>query len=628
VSGALPAVDDRIERCAVTCCSPGWLAGGFAPGRSGTAVVVNVADALVSRLAEWGVERIFGFSGDGIDPILAALDRAGHPQFVAARHEESAALMATAHAKWTGGTGCCLATHGPGAIHLLNGLYDAKLDKRPVVAIVAQQLQTVLGSGYQQEIDAGVLFADSCRAYTATVTTPEQLRFVVDKAVRTAQVRRAPVCVIVPHDVQRLDMPDELSHEHGIVNSAVGWRPPRVVPTDAALDAAAAVLNAGERIAMLVGQGAQGARDEVVAIAERLGAGVAKALLGKAVVPDDLPFVTGVVGHLGTIASERMMQACDTLLLVGTSEPYTEFLPHPGQARAVQVDIDGANLATRYPVEVAVTGDAGETLRALVTRVGNRDRSAWRTWIEAEVVAWWQVAERRACRAADPLNPQLLFHELSNRLPDDALLAVDVGSVTYWYARHIQMRGTMAGHLSSTLASMGSAMPYAVAAKLAHPRRLVVALLGDGAMQMNGLNELVTIAHWWGRWDDPRLPILVVDNGDLNTVTWEQREMEGDPSFPASQHVPSMPYADYAHLLGLDGRVVDAPGDVAEAWDDALRAERPFLIHARVDPAVPLLPPRLPDDAAKRIRRALADEGGERAARARRLLEAELADQA
>jgi pyruvate dehydrogenase (quinone) len=427
--------------------------------------------------------------------------------------------------------------------------------------------------------------------------------------------------------VQQLEMPDTIPHAHGHIATAIGWRSPRVVPPDDALDAAARVLDDGQRIAILVGQGAMGATGEVIELARRLDAGVAKALLGKAVLADDLPFVTGAVGHLGTTASETLMQGCDTLLMIGTNEPFTEFLPPAGQARAVQIDIDGANLGNRYPTEVNLAGDASETLRALLPRLQSRDRSDWRRCIEGAVARWWDIAERRARREADPVNPQLLFHELSARLPDDALLAVDVGSVTYWYARHIRMRGTMRGHLSSTLASMGSAMPYAVAAKLVHPDRLVLALLGDGAMQMNGINELITVADRWADWADPRLPILVLDNGDLNEVTWEQREMEGDPAFATSQSLPRVPYADYARSLGLGATYVDAPQDVGPAWEEALTADRPFLIHAVVDAAVPLLAPRLDPPIRSRLLAALDREGGALASRARTLLLAELADQ-
>jgi pyruvate dehydrogenase (quinone) len=399
------------------------------------------------------------------------------------------------------------------------------------------------------------------------------------------------------------------------------------LPAEDALNDAVQVLDAGACPAILVGQGAARAGEEVVAIAEKLGAGVAKALLGKAVVSDHLPFVTGAIGHLGTTASEFLMRECDTLLMVGTNEPFTEFLPTPGQARAVQIDIDPRNLGSRYPTEVNLVGDATEALRALLPRLARRSRAEWRQRVEDAVETWWEIANRRAHRPAKPLNPQLLFHELSPRLPDDALLAVDVGSCTYWYARHVRMRGQMVGHLSSTLASMGSALPYAVAAKVAHPGRLVVALAGDGAMQMNGINELITVARMWREWDDPRLPILVLDNGDLNEVTWEQREMEGDPTFPASQAVLSIPYAEYARLLGLEGTIVDSPADVGGVWDIALHADRPHLIHAVVDPAIPLLPPRLESDAANKLLAALLAEGTPVAERARDLVLGELDDQ-
>jgi pyruvate dehydrogenase (quinone) len=571
-----------------------------------------VADALVRRLTDWGIDRIFGYSGDGVDPILGALRRAGgDPGFVAARHEENAAFMACGQAKYTGGVGCCMATHGPGAIHLLNGLYDAKLDKQPVVALIAQQYRSALGSTYQQEIDANTLFKDVCSAYLQTVTVPEQLYLVVDRAVRTALTTRQPTAVIIPHDIQQLDMPEELPHRHGVVPSAVGVHRPRVMPSDDGVTEAAALLNSGKRVAILVGQGAAGAAEEVAAVADVLGAGVAKALLGKAVLSDDLPFVTGAVGHLGTTASHELMTGCDTLLMVGTNEPFTEFLPKPGQARGVQIDIDGRNLGHRYPTEVNIVGDARETLRALLPRLERQPDRGWRRHIEAAVQEWWTMLEQRARAGADPLNPELVFHELSPRLPDDTWVAVDVGSVTYWYARHLRLRGTMRAHLSSTLASMGSALPYAVAAKLARPDGLVVALAGDGAMLMNGINELVTVADRWRSWADPRLPILVLHNGDLNEVTWEMREMEGDPRFDASQDVPAFPYADYAELLGLGGIRLDSPEDVGPAWEKALAADRPVVVEAIVDPSVPLLPPFLQPEQAEKLRAGLAQEASE-----------------
>jgi pyruvate dehydrogenase (quinone) len=578
----------------------------------------TVADAVVERLRAWGVRRIFGYSGDGINGFLGALQRAGDIEFVQARHEESAALMACAHAKYTGELGVVTSTQGPGAVHLLNGLYDAKLDRKPVLAIIGQQHRSVLGSAYQQEIDLPVLFADVAAQYSATIDDPEQVPLVVDRAVRVAHATSSPTCLVFPHDVQKAEAAALPDRAHGTIHTAVGVEPARVVPSDDALRRAADVLSSGTRVAILAGQGTRNAGRQLIEVADRLGAGVAKALLGKPAIPDDLPFVTGAVGHLGTTASQALMDGCDTLLLVGTNEPYTEFLPRPGQARAVQIDIDARNLGSRYPTEVNLVGDAALTLEALLPLLEPSGDGAWRELVEAEVAGWWTDAERRATAELDgALNPQRLLWELSSRLPDDALLAVDVGSVTYWYARLIRLRAGMDAHLSSTLASMGSAMPYAIAAKLAYPGRLVVALAGDGAMQMNGINELITIAARWRDWADPRLPILVLQNRDLSEVSWEMREMEGAPRWAPSQDLPAVDYAAYARLLGLGGITVTAPDEVAAAWDEALSADRPVLIDAIVERDAPLLPPTMPDTTAEQLHASL-DAEGRAGARARR----------
>ncbi|HEV7861857.1 MAG TPA: thiamine pyrophosphate-binding protein, partial [Acidimicrobiia bacterium] len=440
----------------------------------------TVADVVVERLRAWGVTRMFGYSGDGIDGLMGALQRDGGIEFVQARHEESAAFMACAHAKYTGDLGVVTSTQGPGAIHLLNGLYDAKLDHKPVLAIIGQQRRSVLGSAYQQEIALPLLFSDVAAQYLTTIEVPEQVPSVVDRAIRVALSTRSPTCLVFPHDVQTAPAPELPAREHGVIHTATGWEPPVVVPPAEALERAAAVLNAGRRVAIVVGQGAATAASQVAAVADVLGAGVAKALLGKAVLPDDLPYVTGAIGHLGTTASQVLVDGCDTLLLIGTNEPYTEFLPPPGQARGVQIDIDGRNVGNRYPTEINLVGDAGATLDRLLPLLRAKPDRTWRHVVESAVADWWTDSERRALAPGCPLNPQRLVWELSPRLPDDALLAVDVGSITYWYARHLRLRGTMQAHLSSTLASMGSAMPYAVAAKLAYPGRLVVALAGDG----------------------------------------------------------------------------------------------------------------------------------------------------
>jgi pyruvate dehydrogenase (quinone) len=560
---------------------------------------VNVSDFIIERLGEWGVRRIYGYPGDGINGIMGALQRAEERmEFVQVRHEEMAAFMACGHAKFTGEVGVCLATSGPGAIHLLNGLYDAKLDHQPVVAIVGQQARAALGGSYQQEVDLVSLFKDVAHEYVQLVTEPEQVRHVIDRALRIALAEQTVTCVIVPNDLQSEDVANP-PHEHGTVHSAAGWSRPRLVPRDDDLARAAEVLNAGERVAMLVGAGALAATDEVVEVAEVLGAGVAKALLGRAAVPDDLPFVTGSIGLLGTRPSWELMTGCDTLLMVGTSFPYSEFLPQEGQARAVQIDRDGRMLGIRYPTEVNLVGDSAETLRLLLPLLERKHDRSWREQVEQSVAEWWRVIEARAMNDADPINPQRVFWELSPRLPDDCILTADSGSAANWFARDLKLRRGMMATLSGNLATMGCGVPYAIAAKFAHSSRVAIALVGDGAMQMNGLNELLTVAKYWQRWADPRLIVLVLNNGDLNQVTWEQRVMEGDPKFEASQDVPAFDYAAFARELGLKGLRVESPDAIGTAWDEALAADRPCVVDVVTDPEVPPLPPHITFEQAK-----------------------------
>ena len=576
----------------------------------------TVADLVVERLRSWGVPRLFGYAGDGIDPMLAALQRAGgDPEFVPTRHEELAAFMASGHAKYTGRPGVCLATQGPGAIHLLGGLYDAKLDRRPVVAIVGQVMSTALGSGYLQEVDLHALFKDVCGQYLQTAFAPEQVPMLVDNAMRTAIATSTPTCLILPHDVQQADAPEEVPHTHGVVPSAVVIGRARSVAPQEDLRRAVDVLSRGSRVALLVGRGAAGAARDVERVVERLGAGVTVSLVGKPVLPEDAPWHTGVMGHLGTTASAELMAQCDTLLIVGCNDPWTEFYPAPGQARAVQIDIDARVVGSKYPVEVALVGDAGETLRALLAHLPRTPNRTWQAKVTDSVSRWRELAEQRAHHPADPLNPELVVHELSDHLPADARVAVDVGSATYWYARHLRLPPGVPAHVSSYLASMGCALPYGMAAKLDAPDRPVVALAGDGAMQMNGLLELITIADRWRSWADPRFVVLVLHNRDLNEVSWEQREIEGEPRYPVSQRVPEFPYAGYAELLGLRGLRVDSPDMVTKAWQQAFEADRPVVVEAVVDPSVPLLAPHLPDQKAGMIYRGLAGESDGAAAR-------------
>ncbi|HSB40084.1 MAG TPA: thiamine pyrophosphate-requiring protein [Gaiellaceae bacterium] len=559
-----------------------------------------VADYVLQRLTKWGVHRIYGYPGDGINAFLGAFDRAGgDPEFIQVRHEEMAAFMACGHAKFTGEVGVCIATSGPGAIHLLNGLYDAKLDHQPVVAIVGQQAMASLGGNYQQEVDLTTLFKDVAHEFVHMATDPAQVRHLVDRAVRIALDQRTVTCVVVPNDLAAEKAVESPPHEHGTIHSGLGYSRPKVVPQDGDLEHAAQVLNASEKVAILVGQGAMHAGDEVVQVAETLGAGVAKALLGKAALPDDLPFVTGSIGLLGTKPSWELMMGCDAFLMVGSSFPYSEFLPREGKARGVQIDIDGRMVGIRYPMEVNLVGDSKETLQALLPRLERKENRSWREQIEQGVREWWELIEHRAQLDADPLNPQRVFSELSQRLPDGAIVTSDSGSAANWYARNLKLRKGMMGSLSGTLATMGAGVPYAIAAKFAHPQRPVLALVGDGAFQMNGMNELITIAKYWERWPDPRLVVLVLHNDDLNQVTWEQRAMEGDPKYEGSQQLPDFPYARYAELLGFLGIRVDRADEVGPAWDEALSADRPVVYEALTDPEVPPLPPHITLQEAK-----------------------------
>ncbi|KRP47845.1 pyruvate dehydrogenase (quinone) [Pseudomonas libanensis] len=564
-------------------------------------MTMTVGDFLVERLSEWGVTRIFGYPGDGINGVFGALNRAkGKIEFVQARHEEMAAFMASAHAKFTGELGVCIATSGPGAAHLLTGLYDARMDHMPVLAIVGQQARAALGSHYQQELDLLSMFKDVAGAFVQQASAPAQVRHLVDRAVRTAVGERRVTAIILPNDLQ--EQPYEApARAHGTVHSGVGYTKPRVLPYAADLQRAAEVLNGGEKVAILVGAGALGATDEVIAIAEALGAGAAKALLGKAVLPDDLPWVTGSIGLLGTEPSYKLMTECDTLLMIGSGFPYSEFLPREGQARGVQIDLQPDMLSLRYPMEVNLVGDAKETLAALLPLLERKSQRKWRKQVEGWRGSWEKTLEKRALAKAKPINPQRVVHELSPRLPDHAIITCDSGSCANWYARDLKIRRGMQCSLSGGLASMGAAVPYAIAAKFAHPQRTVVALVGDGAMQMNNLAELITVAKYWRQWQSPKWICAVFNNEDLNQVTWEQRVMEGDPKFEASQNIPDVPYHLFAISLGLKGIFVEHEDDVAAAWEQALASDVPVLIEFKTDPNVPPLPPHIKLEQAKKF---------------------------
>jgi pyruvate dehydrogenase (quinone) len=565
----------------------------------------TVASFMLNRLHEWGVKRIYGYPGDGINGLLGAFHEVGDRiEFVQVRHEELASFAACGHAKLTGEVGVCMATSGPGGIHLLNGLYDAKLDHAPVVAIVGQQKTMSLGGNYQQEVDLQSLFKDVASEFVQVCMAPEQAQHLIDRAVRIAKATRSVTCVIVPDDVQEQKYAAP-PRAHGAVFSSKGWSEPRVVPTPEDLRAAADILNSGQKVAMLVGQGAARGPAELEQVADLLGAGVAKALNGRDVLPDDLPYVTGPIGLLGSKPSYELMENCDTLLMVGSSFPYSEFLPKPGQARGIQIDIDGRLLGIRYPMELNLVGDAKDTLAELIPLLERKQDRSWRDEIEHQVQRWWDTLADVATIQADPINPQLVFHELSKRLPDQVILLADSGSATNWWARHLKLRRGMRTALSGTLATMCPSVPYALAAKFAHPDRPVIAALGDGAFQMLGMNGLIDIAHYRDRWRNQQLVILVLNNRDLNQVTWEQRVLSGDPKLDASQVLPDFPYARYAELLGLRGIRVDRPDQVADAWDEALAADGPVVLEAVTDPEVPPLPPHIRLEQAKKLAKAL-----------------------
>ncbi len=584
-------------------------------GRTASGPGGKVSDYVLNRLKEWGIHRIFGYPGDGINGFLGAFHRAaGDPEFIQPRHEEMAAFMATAHAKFTRDLGVCIATSGPGAIHLLNGLYDAKLDHQPVLAILGQQKQISVGAAFQQEVDLNTLFKD-VTAYVTTVMHPASARHAIDRAIRIALSNRAPSAIIFPEDIQEMKAMEAPPRIHGAVYSSLGYIKPEIIPPKDQIERAANILNRAERVAILVGQGAAKAENEVIEAAEVLACGVAKALLGRAHPPDDLPFVTGSIGLLGTRPSYEMVMSCDALFMIGTGFPYAEWLPKEGACKCVQIDIDGRYIGNRFPADVPLVGDSRLTLQALLPLLKpKRDRS-WREKIESDVSKWWTIMKEHAMQSGDPMNPQRVVYELSRRLPDRCILTADSGSSTNWWARQLKMRKGMDASLSGTLATMGPAAPYAIAARFAFPDRPVIATLGDGAFQMNGMNEMITVKRYMDRLMAKGAPMIfcVFNNQDLNLVTWEQRVLSGDPKFMGSQYIPNIPYAEYAELLGFKGIYCDSTERIGSAWDEALATtDRPVLLEVKVDREIPPLPPHIKFEMAKKMMSALAGDEPER----------------
>jgi pyruvate dehydrogenase (quinone) len=572
--------------------------------------MATVSDFTIERLHAWGVRRIFGYPGDGINGLITAIDMhqrahqaAGDAiDFVQVRHEEQAAFMACAHAKFTGELGVCLATSGPGAIHLLNGLYDAKNDHVPVLALAGQAAMSAMGSEYQQEVDLHALFKDVASSYLVTLMDPAGVRHAIDRAIRGALGDRSVTALIFPKDLQEERAVDQPPHAMNFTASSIGFSRGRMLPPENELARAADVLNTGSKVAMLE------------AIADRLQAGCAKALLGKALLPDDLPWVTGTLGLLGTLASNDMMRECDTVLMVGTNFPYAQFLPAGGKARGVQIDINPQRLGIRYPIEVNLQGGARETLEALLPLLDAKTDDGWRATIgRKRHHAQGTDAARERIAGTDGINPADLFAALDRRLPDNCIVTADAGTSTNWAARHLHMRRGMKFSLSGGLATMGSAVPYAIAAKFAYPDRTPVALTGDGAMQMNGMNELITLKRYLNRFADGRIVFVVANNRDLNQVTWEMRTESGAPDFPGSQHLPDVSMAAFAQLLGFGGARVENVEELDDAIDAAFAARGPFVLEVLTDPNISMLPSHVTREQAVSFGRALLKgdpEGG------------------
>ena len=558
----------------------------------------TAADILVESLIEWGVDVVFGIPGDGINGIMEALrKRQEQIRFIQTRHEETAALAAVGYAKFTGRLGVCPATSGPGGIHLLNGLYDAKLDGAPVLAITGLQYHDLLSTRTQQDVELDKLFADAC-AYSARIMGPAHVENVVELACRTALASRQPTHVTMPVDVQSLAVGKSERSPRNVARHvsnvpAYGAQ----LPDRDALERAADILNQGKRIFILAGRGALGARAELIEIARRLQAPVGTALLGKGAIPDDDPHATGGVGLLGTRPSQEALEGCDTLLIVGSSFPYVEYYPKPGAARAVQLDADPSRIGLRYPVEVGLVGDSARTLRALLDHIRPREDSAFLEEVQQGIGDWRALMEERGTRADTPMKPQRVVHELDKLLDDDAIIITDSGTITAWTARHIRMRGAQMFGCSGSLATMACALPYAIGAAVAYPGRQIVAVIGDGGLSML-LADLVTLRKY-----ALDAKIVVIRNDTLGQIKWEQIVFLGNPEYGCE--LEPIDFVKAAEACGVQGLRIDDPARCADQLRSALEAAGPVVVEAVVDPFEPPMPPSVELKQAARFAQAL-----------------------
>jgi pyruvate dehydrogenase (quinone) len=543
----------------------------------------NAGDLLIERLIDWGVKRIFGFPGDGINGLYESLrTRKDQIQVIQVRHEEAAAFAACGYGKYTGDLGVCMATSGPGGIHLLNGLYDAKCDGIPVLAITGHTFHDLIGTHFQQDVDLTKVFMDVAE-YNERVMGPSHVENVVDEAIRTAFARRGVAHINIPKDIQTWPAGEPRRSKMNIKgHSARTLGLPPQLPSEMELEAAAAVINRGTKVALLVGRGALHARDLVLRLSELTAAPIVKALLGKAVVPDDHPNCTGGIGLLGTAPSQDVMRGCDTLLIIGSSFPYVEFLPKPGQAKCVQIDADGTRIGLRYPVDIGLVGDSHSILEALLPRIQQKSSHRFLETAQKGMKEWRKLLHERATRQDKPLKPQVVAAALNPYLANDAILVSDCGTVTTWAARYLDIRDSMMFSCTGLLATMGNGLPYAVGASVAYPGRQVVAMVGDGGFTMM-MGELATIKKY-----DLPIKIVIIKNNTLGQIKWEQMVFEGNPEYGVD--LQPIDFAAYAQAVGIPGYTLDDPSKTDEVYRAAFGQQGPALVQAVVDPNEPPLP--------------------------------------
>ena len=557
------------------------------------------AEVLVERLIDWGVEVVFGLPGDGINGIMEALrKRQKEIRFIQVRHEESAAFMACGYAKYTGRLGVCLATSGPGGIHLLNGLYDAKLDKQPVLAITGLQFHDLIGTHTQQDVALDKLFMDVC-VYDERIMGPNHVENVTDLACRTALAYKGVSHITMPVDFQEQEVKSLRRSKRNVPHhtSNTYTRMPQLPPSPD-LERAADLLNRGKKVTILAGRGAIGAREELEQIAEMLGAPIVKALLGRCAVPDDSPYTTGTIGLLGTKPSQEAMEDCDTLLIVGSAFPYIEFLPKPDQAKGVQIDFDPKQIGLRFPVEVGLVGDSRQTLQALVPLPKPKSDKRFLQQAQAGMKDWWELMEKRATRRDKPMKPQVVAWELGKRLRNDAIVSCDSGTIATWWARQIRVKEGQMHSLSGNLATMAPGLPYTIAAQIAFPERQCIAFVGDGGFSML-MADFVTAVKY-------QLPIkvVIIKNNDLGQIKWEQMVFLGNPEYGIDLH--PIDFAAFAHACGGVGFSVDDPANCGTAIEEFLNAPGPAVLQAVVDPLEPPLPPKVTAEQALHFAESLA----------------------